>query len=188
MSNNKHQFSVLCNMARNMKSSVFSHSHTHLITYSPQGKNYTLLFPLHLNKSVDYAGAAVRHPQTLLSWLLTRWQEATCQNHNFQLLLRPLGSNYTADRTGNPKRAWTCARTRSHENVKTERPRVPPCHNMATRSIQRASQALGCTAFSKTGALTVVLDLWLKRTPTTLIRIGDRSCFALGVSSCRQVS
>lgn len=97
-------FSMLRNMNFYGLLLLISSSHH---TFS-SGENYRLLFLSAFEQSVDYAGAAVRHPQTSLSWLATRWHKATSHASESQFSA-PSRDPWTAtiQRNEKPKRAWT---------------------------------------------------------------------------------
>lgn len=177
---------------------VSSYSHTHLITRFPQGK-ITDCYSLRLwtvcglcrccsASSTDFA--------QLTSDQVTQGNKPRFRITIFSSFSVPWAA--TTQRNDKLKRAWTYTQTDSHEKLKTETALRATMSQYANTVNMRVSQALGCAAFSKSRALKkkkkkinsrISRLCWIfKITPTTLILIGDRSCFALGVSSCRQVS
>lgn len=181
-------------------------SHAHLITRFPPGGEITDCYsspPLNSLWIMQVLQCVTPLLRLQPSWLVTRRRRGQNSHapkkkkntHNFSA---PSSAPWAAStqRNEKPRRAWTYGTdTDLHEELKTEPPCVPPCHNTPTQPMWRVSQASGCAALRErknTGALRGInlgiSDLQFKITPTTLILIGDRSCFALGVSSCRQVS
>ncbi len=174
---------------------VFFYSHTHLITHFPPGK-ITDCYSLRLWTGCGLCRCCSASPTDFAQ--LTSDQVTRGNKPRFIITIFSSFSDPSAAATQQNdklKRAWTYAQTDSHEKLKTETALRATMSQYANIVNMRVSQALGCAAFSKTRALKKKINSrisWLcwifKITPTTLILIGDRSCFALGVPSCRQVS